>query len=133
MTAIPTVTFSDVDGRYLEGDLGDRYDQAKVITQIQDAVDFALSRWRARIESRLASGVLTSNLYRRTIANAVLCVLKNPEGYTGESDGGYSYGLRKEVASGELGFTDKDIENLTGLTDQSSIGTIGVGLDKGWG
>lgn len=132
MASIPAVLFADVDSRYLEGSLMDRYDQAKVETQIQDAVDFALSRWRDRILSRLASGVLTDNLYKRTIADAVLRVVRNPEGYSNESDGGYAYGLRAQVASGNLWFTDEDIATLAGVQVSSAPGTIGIGLDRGW-
>jgi len=132
MASIPTVTFRDVDNRYLEGNLEDRYDQAKVEVQIQDAVDYALSRWRARITSRLATGKLTPNLYKRVIADAVLRVTRNPEGYASEGDGGYNYALRAQVASGNLWFTDEDIATLAGAQIVSTPGTIGLGLDRGW-
>lgn len=130
--AIPDVTFDDVDKRYLEDDLASRQDQVKVETQIQDAADFARSRWRAQIESRLASGLLTENLYKRVIADAVLRVVRNPEGYQNESDGGYSYGLRAQVASGNLWFTEDDVATLAGVLTQSLPGTIGIALDRGW-
>lgn len=133
MASIPSVIFDDVDGRYLEGSLEDRYDRVKVETQIQDAVDEALSHWRDRILSRLASGVLTPNSYKRVIATVVLRIVRNPEGYANESDGGYSYGLRVQVASGFLVFTPDDIATLSGIQMSSTPGTIGVGLDGGWG
>lgn len=132
MASVPGLVFDDVNGRYLEGNLEDRYDQADVMTQVVDAVDFANSRWRAQILSRLASGVLTENLYKRTIADAVLRVLRNPEGYQNESDGGYAYGLRPDVASGNLWFTVQDIATLAGSTVSTLPGTISIGTDRGW-
>lgn len=132
MVSIPSIAFEDVDQRYLEGNLEDRYDQTKVMGQVVDAVDFANSRWRAQILSRLASGVLTENLYKRTIADAVLRVVRNPEGLANESDGGYAYGLRAQVASGNLWFTPEDIATLAGATMSTMPGTIGIGMDRGW-
>jgi hypothetical protein len=129
---IVPVSFDDVNSRYLEGDLADRYDQSKVETQIQDAVDYASGRWGDRIRARLASGRLTENLYKRVIADAVLRVTRNPEGFSNESDGSYAYGLRAQVASGNLWFTDDDIETLAGVQGKTFPGTIGVGLDRGW-
>lgn len=131
-SSIPDVSFDDVNDRYLEGDLADRYDQSKVDVQIQDAVDYASSRWRAQIESRLAAGTLTNNLYKRTVADAVLRVIRNPEGYANEADGGYSYGLRPAVASGNLWFTDSDIETFIGVPVPMVPGTVGIGLSRGW-
>lgn len=133
MASLPQVSFEDVDSRYLEGSLADRFDQSNVETQIADAIDYANSRWRVQILSRLASGTLTENLYKRTVSDAVLRVVRNPEGYANEADGGYSYGLRPAVASGNLWFTADDIETLAGIGTASTPGTIGIGLDRGWG
>jgi hypothetical protein len=133
MASTPSVSFDDVNSRYLEGDLEDQYTRAKIGTQIQDAVDYASSRWGSKIESRISAGSLSANLYKRTVADAVLRVIRNPEGYANESDGGYSYGLRASVASGNLWFTDSDIETLTGVRSVQVPGTMHVGLDRGWG
>lgn len=126
-----TVTKEDVAARY-DGDLLSEFTAAYIETQIADAVDFADTRWRAKIESRLASGDLTPNLYKRTIANAVLRVARNPGGLASESEGGYSYGTRAEVSSGDLWFTDKEVANLTGVKPSMLPGTVGIGLDPGW-
>lgn len=122
---LPIVTFEDVDSRYLEGDLADLNDRPAVETQIQDAVDFA-ARWGDIIAHRIADGRLTANLYKRMIANAVLRVLRNPEGYTSESEGGYSYGLQGTVASGYLWFTADEIATLTGADATLAPTTISV-------
>ncbi len=130
MDGIPDVALHDVEVRY-EGDIT-AFDPAYVQTQIQDAVDHALSRWRAEITSRLASGDLTENLYKRVISNAVLRVIRNPEGYSNENDGGYGYGLRPTVASGDMWFTDDDIESLAGPQGISIPRTFRLGVERGW-
>lgn len=129
-----TVTVPDVVGRYLEGDLLSEFTEAQVQTQITDAVDWSDLRWRAKIESRLASGVLTANLYKRTVADAVLRVMRNPGGLASENEGGYGYSTRAAVASGNLWFTADDIETLSGekLNEAMPPGTVGIGLAPGW-
>jgi hypothetical protein len=134
--ALPEVVTDDVQARY-EGDLLTEFSTIYISTQLQDAVDFVGNRWRALIESRLASGILTPNLYKRTIADAVLRVIRNPGGLASENEGGYGYATRPDVASGNLWFTDTDVETLTGIRGYSQSsgslpGTIGVGLGAGW-
>jgi hypothetical protein len=128
--SIPQVVPDDVKNRY-EGDIS-VFDPEYVAAQIADAVDFALSRWRAEITSRLASGDLTPNLYKRVIANAVLRVIRNPQGFSNENDGGYGYGLRATVASGDMWFTDDDIESLAGSQGNAVPGTIRLGVERRW-
>lgn len=127
-----TVSKEDVAVRY-DGELLSEFPEAYIEAQIADAVDYADSRWLARIESRLASGKLTPNLYKRTIADAVLRVARNPGGLASENEGGYGYSTRANVASGNLWFTADDIANLIGATGPSLPGTVSVGLDRGWG
>lgn len=131
MDDIPPVSIDDVKNRY-EGDIT-AFDTAYVTTQIADAVDHALSRWRAEITSRLASGDLTPNLYKRVISNAVLRVIRNPQGFSNENDGGYGYGLRATVASGDMWFTDDDIESIAGPQNKTVPRTIRLGVERGWG
>jgi hypothetical protein len=126
-----TVTKADVAMRY-DGDLLSEFSDSYIDTQIADAVDYASARWSAQIESRLASGALTPNLYKRVIADAVLRVARNPGGLTSENEGGYGYGIRANVASGNLWFTDDDLVSLLGITPKGVAGTIGIGLDRGW-
>lgn len=131
MDALPTVEFDDVDSRY-DGDLSTEFEQGYVEAQIQDAVDFSTARWRDKILSRLASGALTPNLYRRVISDVVLRVIRNPGGLASENEGGVGYSTRVSVASGDMRFMDSDVETLCGSTSTVVPGTIGIGLDRGW-
>jgi hypothetical protein len=132
MMALPEVTPEDVDARY-DGDLLSEFDATYIETQIGDAVDYVGSRWRARVEARLASGDLTVNLFKRVISDAVLRVARNPGGLASENEGGYGYSTRSSVASGNLWFTEDDILSLCGPLEGNFPGTIGIGLDRGWG
>ncbi|WP_230671033.1 Gp19/Gp15/Gp42 family protein [Rathayibacter sp. Leaf248] len=125
-----TVSYEDVESRALGFDLGSRFTKAQVETQITDAVDDADGLWGSKIEERLTSGRLTANRYKRVIADAVLRVLRNPEGYTSENDGSYGYGKRADVASGSLFFTDSDRERLTGSASGMIPGTVRMSLDQ---
>jgi hypothetical protein len=125
------VTKEEVDKRY-DGDLLSEFDEDYIATQIEDAVDFADSRWSAVIESRLASGALTPNLYLRTISDAVLRVIRNPGGIASENEGGYGISTRAAVASGNLWFTADDIANLCGVKGTAMPGTVSIGLDRRW-
>jgi hypothetical protein len=127
-----TVEVADVVARYLEGDLLSEFTNDQVQTQITDAVDWADVRWLAAINARLASGKLTPNLYKRTISDAVLRVMRNPGGLASEGEGGYNYATRPAVASGNLWYTADDLMTLTGFSFSSLPSTIGVRMDRGW-
>jgi hypothetical protein len=125
------VTTADVQERF-EGDLA-AFNPEYVAATIQDAVDYADRHWGPVIEQQLAAGSLTSNLYKRVIATAVLRILRNPQGFASENDGGYSYSLRAQVASGSLWFTQDEIETLTGPQSKTVPRTLRLGLEPGWG
>jgi len=127
-----SVTAEDVAKRY-EGDLLSEFREEYVNTQITDAVALADAHWRDRIIARLASGELALAVYQRVISNAVLRVLRNPEGYTSENEGGYGNSRRVVVASGDLWFTAEEAEQLSGIVEGSlPPGTVSLGLDRGW-
>jgi hypothetical protein len=127
-----TVSSDDVAKRY-EGDLSSEFREDYVAEKIADAVDLADTRWGAAINSRLLSGALTERTYKRVICDAVLRVLRNPDGWVSESEGGASGSRRASVASGDLWFTEADEEKLTGiLNGPAAPGTVSIGLDRGW-
>jgi hypothetical protein len=132
--ALPDVTPEEVAKRYLEGVLLDEFTPEQIQEQIADAIDYLDNRWRAVIESRLASGLLTTRRFTRVISDAVLRVVRNPRGLTSENEGGYGYAQRPDVASGNLWFTADDLESLTGIrpTQAAVPRTVGIALDRGW-
>ena len=128
-----SVEIAEIRKRY-EGDLDAEFREDYVAEKLADAVDLADTHWRAAIESRLSSGALTARTYRRVISECVLRVLRNPEGWVTESEGGASGSRRPSVASGDLWLTEKDEEDLTGVKKKGANvpGTVSIGLDRGW-
>lgn len=130
--ALPVVPTSEISKRFSPELRDIEFPDDFVSTLAQDAVDILQVRYGPRIQARLSSGLLTRNLYQRTVAEMVLRVLRNTSGYKSEVDGNYQYELWMNVASGELDVTPKDLLNLLGTTSETSwIGTAAVGHDLG--
>ena len=122
---LPEVTYEWVCDAY-EGDPDELGRETYVKSKIRHTTVKLKTRFGRRIAERLASGQLEEDLYRDTVAEAVLRVVRNPEGYTTEQQGNYSYGLRAVVASGYLMFTADNMLDLLG-EPSPVIGTFTIG------
>lgn len=56
----------------------------------------------ADLDSKVTSGVLDIDSVIMVEADAVLRLIRNPDGYLEETDGNYSYSISQQVASGRL-------------------------------
>lgn len=110
-----------------EGDGDDLGTEPFIKAKIAQAVGRLQARYGTRIQERLDSGLLTEDLYKGTIAEAVLRILRNPDGYKMEQSGNYQYQLNSAVASGFLWFTGDNLIDLIGETS-SPIGTATIGV-----
>ncbi|GGM64772.1 hypothetical protein GCM10012275_39190 [Longimycelium tulufanense] len=72
-----------------------------VTTRLDDAERLILTRI-PDLAAKVTEGVLDSELVAQVEADAVLRLVRNPEGVQSESDGSYSYTLAERVASGLL-------------------------------
>jgi hypothetical protein len=54
------------------------------------------------LDARVANGTLDVEVVIMVEAEAVLRLIRNPEGYTAETDGNYSYQISVKVASGRI-------------------------------
>lgn len=122
---LPAVEYQWVLDSY-EGEPEDLGRQSYVESKIRHTVGKLKARYGRRIESRLASGELEADLYKDTVAEAVLRVVRNPEGYTTEQQGNYQYSLRAAVASGYLMFTAENMLDLLG-EPAPIVGTYSIG------
>lgn len=123
---LPAVSFDYVVDHY-EGDAEDLGRPSYVEKKISQSVNRLQSRFGSRIQARLSSGVLSEELYKDTVAEAVLRIVRNPDGFRMEQQGNYQYQLNSAVASGYLWFTADNMIDLIG-EEFSPIGTATVGV-----
>lgn len=80
-------------------------------TQAETLLEDVELEIRSRIpdlEDKIDNGDLDQGVVIRVEASAVKRVVLNPEGYTSETDGDYTYQLNYQLASGELTITEKE-------------------------
>ena len=106
----------------------DGFTVAYVDNLIRQARERIQTRWGSLVLSRLDSGELTVEGFKDVVARAALRVLRNPEGFTGETEGNYQYQKRATVAAGYLFFTDDDVIDLIGVGSKTLPGTLRVGI-----
>lgn len=107
-------TADDVQARY-EQDLDDRL-TGIVNTRLGDAELLIKSKIKD-LEDRLLLPSTDDNYLDEDVlimveAEMVLRLIRNPEGYSQESDGNYSYAIYQQVASGKLEVTDDEWDLL---------------------
>ena len=125
VVALPEVTYKHVIDHY-EGDPEILGSESYVTTKIAYTVRKLAGRYGRVIAARINEGLLDPELFADVVAEAVLRVVRNPEGFTTEQQGNYSYGVRANVASGYLMFTSDNITDLIG--SQSPVfGTAAIG------
>lgn len=84
------------------------------VQKIIDRAVRALYALCQRIDERIASGELDPESVTDVVADAVLRVIRNPVGITNETEGNYGIGVNQMVASGDVWFPAKDIEQICG-------------------
>lgn len=89
------------------------------------------SLYGAKVLQRLNRGLLTEATLFGVMADAVLRILRNPDGFTREMEGDYQYEKRSVVAAGYLYFTEDNLLDLLGAGGTTLPGTISVGV-HGW-
>ena len=123
---LPDVTYEDVI-RHFEGDPEDLGSQGYVEAKIEYAVDRLAARFGQRIASRIRAGIVPERLFKATVAEGVLRVVRNPDGYRTEQQGNYQYSLNSAVSAGYLWFTKDNMLDLLG-EPSSPIGTYAIGV-----
>ena len=124
---LPEVTYEDVLEHYEGDDPLELGAQSYIETKIRQAVGRLRSRYGARIRRRLDAGLLDEDTFKDTVAEAVLRIVRNPDGYRMEQQGNYQYQLSAAVASGYLWFTNDNLLDLIGES-HSPIGTFAIGV-----
>lgn len=109
---------SDIEQRL--GRVLDESEQQIVETRLDDAEELIFFRI-PDLAQKIADGKIRERLVVMVEAEAVMRLIKNPEGFTSETDGNYTYQISARVASGRLTIED-DEWKLLGV--RSSVGMV---------
>lgn len=125
-------THEDVQSRY-EQDLDTRL-QAIVDVRLGDAERLIKNKIRD-LDDRVTADPADENYLdveavKQVESEMVLRLIRNPEGYSQESDGNYSYAIYQQVASGRLEVSDADWA-LLGVGGQVWTLAATIGPDGG--
>lgn len=112
----------------IQARLGRELDESEaqiVETRLDDAEELILVRI-PDLDAKVASGEIRERLVVLVESEAVMRLIRNPEGFTAETDGNYSYQIDARVSSGRL-HIDDDEWSLLGL--RRGMFTIAPRLD----
>lgn len=103
-------------------------------TQAETLLDDVELEIRSRIpdlDDRIANGDLSEDVVIRVEASAVKRVIQNPDGYTSETDGDYTYQLNPRLSSGELDITEHEW-TLLGVGSGAFVIRLGCRIPVQW-
>lgn len=95
---------------------------AQVSTLLNDA-EILIQAKIPDLDDKIAADEISSQTVIMVESNAVVRLVRNPNGYTSETDGTYSYGINWKLATGSLTITDHEW-SLLGVS--SGVFTISV-------
>ena len=75
-------------------------------------VERMIKRRITDLAAQISAGDIDVEDVKQVEADAVLRLVRNPDGYLSESDGNYTYMLKSELASGKLEITSEEWEIL---------------------
>ncbi|KZM68835.1 Gp19/Gp15/Gp42 family protein [Nocardia terpenica] len=86
-------------------------EKALITARLTD-VERRIRRKISDLDKKIAAGTILRDDVVQVEADAVLRLVRNPDGYIQESDGSYSYMLSQEAASGKLEILPEEWELL---------------------
>lgn len=92
-------TVADVEARL--GRTLDSSESQIVTTRLSD-IELMIRHRIPDLDTKVSLGTIDPQIVVMVECDAILRLVRNPEGYTAETDGNYSYQISVEVASGKL-------------------------------
>jgi hypothetical protein len=92
-------TYQDVEARL--GRTLDSSEQQIVTTRLND-IELMIRYRVPDLDVKVSTGVIDPEAVVMVECDAILRLIRNPDGYTAETDGNYSYQISTQVASGRL-------------------------------
>lgn len=100
-----------------------------VTTRLEDA-ELLIRARVPDLDQKITDGDIDVEIVKMIEANAVVRLVRNPNAYTGETDGNYSYQINWKTATGELEILDNEWA-LLGVA--SAVYVIVPRLQTPWG
>lgn len=101
----------------------------------QQSVEAIIAKAEARllarvpsIPERVESGELGTDLVRGVVEDIVIRLIRNPQGFSSEQAGDFSYRIDRLAASGVVQVTDDDVKDLLPKGSVRSFGTVRLGV-----
>lgn len=92
-------TYEDVEARL--GRTLDSSEQQIVTTRLND-IELMIRHRIPDLDTKVSTGAIDPQLIVMIECEAILRLIRNPDGFTSETDGNYSYQISAQVASGKL-------------------------------
>lgn len=92
-------TVTDVEAR-----LGRTLDlsESQIVTTRLNDIELMIRHRIPDLDTKVSTGVIDPAVVVMVECDAILRLIRNPDGFTAETDGNYSYQISSEVASGKL-------------------------------
>jgi hypothetical protein len=76
--------------------------EAQIVNTRLNDVELMIRYRIPDLDTKVATGVIDPQVIIMVECDAILRLIRNPDGYTAETDGNYSYQISSQVASGKL-------------------------------
>lgn len=76
--------------------------ESQIVTTRLNDIELMIRHRIPDLDTKVSTGVIDPALVVMVECDAILRLVRNPEGFTAETDGNYSYQISAEVASGKL-------------------------------
>ena len=96
-------------------------EESKLVEVRLNDVERMLRRRIPGLADKIASGLIDLQDVIQVEADAVLRLVRNPDGYVSETDGNYTYTIAKELAAGRLEILDDEWEILGVFRSRMSV------------
>lgn len=100
-------------------------EKALISRRLEQAERMIERRFRRSLLPTIAEQILDGTLLEADVvqveADAVLRLIRNPEGYLSETDGNYTYMLRADLATGQMAITAEDWATLGIVQSRMSV------------
>lgn len=105
-------------------------DEITLVSVRLEDVERKIRRRIPDLDDRVTNGDIAEDDLVQVEAEALLRLIRNPDGYLSETDGSYSYMFSQSLASGQLTITPEEWQTLGVIRSRMSVLVPSVGLGQ---